>query len=168
MKKMTNTTGTSRRAEFVYSTFLDDIRTNGKCGEWSSVNYRESRLSAVKNRDRSVEFRLKLVNSLLIEYHAHCYWVSVDDDWGYQYSYLKDEDPALSKAVLLRAWDYTQVILENLLKAGEYLHREYFILAASLMMEIVAQLHKYGVHINPTKQWRWMSNASENINESPL
>ena len=155
MKKNIPSTISNRTAEFVYSSLLDEIIVNDVYPKfdlkWEACNYRESHLSAIKERDYSLEFRLRLVNSLMMEYHTHRYWKSYANGWFLEYSYLYDEDPEKSKAVLLRAMDYIELVLENKFKGGKKLHRDYFILSVSLMYEIIRELKNYGIHRNPLK-----------------
>lgn len=164
MKKMKSTTNSNPTSEFVYSSLLDEILVNDIYPKfdlsWESCHYRESHLSTIKERDHSLEFRLKLVNSLVMEYHIHRHWVTHHDGWGNPHSYLYDANPFMSKTVLLRALNYMEIILEKVFKVGQNPHREYSILAASLAFEICNELKNYGIYRNPMKALQKLQSAS--------
>lgn len=163
MKKKATTIGNPRK-ELVYSSLLDEIMVNDVYYpkfdlNWDASNYRESHLSTIKNRDRSLEFRLRFVNCLLMEYHTYRYWGIYDDGWFTSYTYLHDANTARSKALLLRALDYIEIILGNVFMAGQKWHRDYSVLTISLMLEIYKELGNYGVHLNPMKDLQLFQSA---------
>lgn len=163
MKKIKSTTISNPTTELVYSSLLDEILVNDVYPKfdlrWESCHYRESHLSTIKVRDHSLEFRLKLVNSLIMEYHTHRHWVTYEDGWFIEHTYLYDANPTKSKAVLLRALDYIEIILEKVFKVGQKPHRDYSILAVSLMLEICQELKNYGFYRNPIKVLRECQSA---------
>lgn len=158
MKTMTSTDNNSRTATFVYSTLLNDILNDidgSRLGlDCNARKFRESHLSTLKNRDKKLEYRLMAVNSLLMEYHLHHREVVtyIDEWYDEVHTEMWDENPAQSKATLLQAKDYNEIILKSIFKGGQPEHTGYAILAVSLMLEIYRQLNNYGIHLNPKKE----------------
>ena len=158
MKTMTSTNNNNRKATFVYSTLLNDILTDtdgSRMGlNWNARKFRESYLSTLKNRDKKLECRLMAVNTLLMEYHLHHREViTYINEWYNEiYTDMLDDDPALSKATLLKAKDYNEIILQSIFKDGQVEHVGYAVLAVSLMLEIYRQLKNHGIHLNPKRE----------------
>lgn len=153
MKELTDIAVPQPRAEFVYSSSIDVSMVNDRYPKynlrWKSCNYRDSLLFTIKNRDLSLEFRLKYVNSMLMEYHNHRYYM---DSWDNTYEYVYDENPEQSKTVLLRARDYIDVVIEHMFTTGQKYDREYYFLAVSLMLEVYGELRNYQVYVNPSEK----------------
>lgn len=127
--------------------------------KWWSDNYREKNFAKIKDRNRSLEFRLRFVNALVMEYHTHRYWIYSTDSLDNEYNYLYDKNPAQSLAVLLRAREYIDVILESMFKVQQIPDRDYSILAVSLLFEIYGELGNYNVHLDPKKKLRSLQAA---------
>ena len=176
MKKMTSTTDyqSNRQAAFVCSTWKDNLLAlleeflfnqrwfdskpikDRNDFNWYSYKFRNSYLSGLKDRDASVEIRLKAINTMVMDYHIHCpikvHYVDYDEEDDYAYRW--DENPAVSKTLLLKAKSYMEVILPAIFKQTQPTNREYSILAVSLMLHIYDELGYYGVKINPVKELR--------------
>lgn len=185
MKKMTSTTDNqnNRQAAFVCSTWKDNLLAlleefllyrmglNSKPIEdkndftWCSYKYRNSYLSGLKDRDASVEIRLKAINTMVMDYHIHCpievHYIVYEFDEEADYVCRCDENPAESKALLLKAKSYMEVILPAVFKEAQPTNREYSILAVSLMLHIYDELTHYDMEINPVKEIRKL--LQENI-----
>lgn len=177
MNKMTSTDNqNNRQAAFVCSTWKDNLLAHleaflghrmgihsapiedGNDFNWYSYKFRNSYLSGLKDRDASVEIRLKAINAMVMDYHIHCpikiHYIVNDCYEEEDYVYRWDENPAESKALLLKAKSYMEIILPAIFKEAQPTNREYSILAVSLMLHIYDELTNYGITINPVKEMK--------------
>ena len=104
MKQQTTTSVNQPNATFVCSTLLNDFLTDDASSRfnltWNSRQFRESSFAQLSERNRSVEIRLSMANTLVMDYQLHRI-ESVTENDGYSI-YVFEGDADESQAVLHR------------------------------------------------------------------
>ena len=164
MKEMTSTSVTNPKATFVCSTLLNDL-FDDDCRSrfdftWDSRKCRESSFALFRHRDRSIEFRLSMVNTLIMDYHLHrrenvCY----NDEEGY-WVHIEDDNPQESEAVLMKAKEIVELTMEYIFKAGQAVHVDYALLAMSLLHKIYGELEYFNKYFEPKKELKHLLKRS--------
>lgn len=153
MKQQSTTSKNQPNATFVCSTLLNDFLNDDASSRfdftWNSRNYRESSFARLQNRNRSVEYRLSMVNTLIMDCYLHRL-EKVTDNYGYSifvhYSNLEE-----SLAILKQAKEIIELTLE-LIFNGSPVHYNYALLGMSLLYKVYDELNQIGVYYNPKKE----------------
>lgn len=171
MKEMTTTTTATTAATtsnvFVCSTLLNDLLNDmyhklmsyeeAETGRfdltWDARKYRESYFDTLQDRRLLIEFRLSMVNTLVMDYHIHrpedTYWNSEIEEY---YPYISDEDPEESEATLMKAKEILELSMQYIVAYLKKANHAYALLAFSLLLEIYKELRNYNHYFDPRKE----------------
>jgi hypothetical protein len=167
MKKMNKTTETTPKATtFICSTLLNDLLCDEENTRfdlvWDSRKCRESSFAQNPYRNYSIEYRLSMVNTLIMDYHLHHYEnVSTDDD-GY-YTFIVDDNPQESEAVLMQAKEIIELTMESIFMSGSPVNLFYAELAVSLLYKIYKELEYFNKYFKAKKELKHLLKRSVRI-----
>lgn len=154
MKQQITNTVHSPKSTFVCSTLLYNLLNDDSSRfdlTWDSRKCRESSFALFQNRNRTVEYRLSMVNTLIMDYHLHrpedvC---GTDEDFRI---YVCDENPKESEAVLMQAKEIIELTLEHIFRPGRPVHASYALLGMSLLYKIYGELEHFGKRFHPKQE----------------
>lgn len=148
---------------FVCSTLLNDLLCDDENArfdlKWDSRKCRESSFELLPDRNRSIEYRLSMVNTLVMDYYLHHYEVGGNDDEDY-ITWTVDENPKESEAVLMQAKEIIEMTMEYIFVKGRPVHADYALLAMSLLREIYKELEYFNKYFNPKKELKHLLKRS--------
>ena len=162
MKQQTTNTVHSPKNTFVCSTLLYNLLNDHSSRfdlSWDSRKCRESSFALFQNRNRTVEYRLSMVNTLIMDYHLHRPEDvgGADDDFRI---YVCDENPKESEAVLMQAKEIIELTLEHIFRPGRPVHAGYTLLAMSLLYKIYGELEYFGKYYQPKQELKHLLQRS--------
>ena len=168
MKEMTTTTtAATTSTAFVCSTLLNDLLNDmyhklmsyeeAETGRfdltWDARKYREYYFATLQNRSLLIEFRLSMVNTLVMDYHIHkpedLYWNIEELEYC---PYISDEDPKESEATLMQAKEILELSMKSIVAYLKKANHAYALLAFSLLLEIYKELRNYNHYFDPRKE----------------
>ena len=168
MNQMTSTTETTpKAATFVCSTLLNDLLNDmynklmsydaAETGRydltWDARKYRVSYFESLSHRNLLIEFRLSMVNTLVMDYYIHrpedTYWDSEMEEYC---PYISDEDPEESEATLMKAKEILELSMQYIVAYLKKANHDYALLAFALLLEIYKELRHYNHFFDPRKE----------------
>lgn len=166
MKEMTTTTETTPKATtFVCTTLLNDLLCDTANERfdlaWDSRKCRESSFEQYSDRNFKIEYRLSMVNTLIMDFHLHHYEVveyDYDDD-GVD-TRIVDVHPEESEAVLMKAKEIIELTMEHIFMPGRPVNLFYAELSVSLLHKIYEELKWFGKFFNPRKELKHLLSRS--------
>lgn len=168
MNQMTSTSETTpKAATFVCSTLLNDLLNDmynklmsydaAETGRydltWDARKYRVSYFESLSHRNLLIEFRLSMVNTLVMDYYIHR---PEDLYWNYEVEeycpYIRDEDPEESEATLMQAKEILEMSMKSIAPLLQKANYAYALLAFALLLEIYKELRNYKHYFDPRKE----------------
>ena len=171
MKEMTTTTTattvTATSSVFVCSTLFNDLLNDmyhkltsyeeAETGRfdltWDAWKYRDSHFATLQNRTLLIEYRLSMVNTLVMDYHIHrpeaLSWDSEEEEYC---PFISDEDPKESEATLMKAKEILELSMQYIVSYLKKANHVYAVLAFALLLESYKELRNYNHYFDPRKE----------------